>query len=78
MEQTDIKETQETQESSEVFLTASQICEKLQIADSTLRNYLKNEKFPRLKLGGEYRFLYSEVLAYMRQQAEKAVNNDKT
>mgnify|MGYP006935548982 CR=1 FL=1 len=70
MEQTEIPK------SSEELLTANEICDKLKIADSTLRNYLKNENFPRLKLGGEYRFLYSEVLNYMRSKS-KVVTNDK-
>lgn len=56
----------EIPKSNEELLKANEICEKLKISDSTLRNYLKNEQFPRLKLGGEYRFLYSEVLAFMR------------
>lgn len=61
---------------NEELLKASEICEKLKISDSTLRNYLKDDNFPRLKLGGEYRFLYSEVLAFMRPEKSKAVLND--
>lgn len=63
-------------EKNEELLRANDICEKLKISDASLRNYLKNEHFPRLKLGGEYRFLYSEVLQFMRKEAEKAVKND--
>jgi len=51
----------------EELLTRKEMCEALKISDKTLASYLKNELFPRIVMpGGEYRFLRSEVLAFLR------------
>jgi excisionase family DNA binding protein len=58
----------------EELLTRSELCKKLKISKTSLRTFLKNKNFPRLKIGGDYRFIYSDVLAFMKDEAKKAVN----
>jgi excisionase family DNA binding protein len=48
----------------EKLLTVKEICDFLRISDSTLRRYLEDVNFPRVKVGGEYRFYKSKVMLY--------------
>lgn len=58
-------------EVEEKLMTVKEICKFLIISDSTLRRYLEDADFPRTKVGGEYRFYKSKVMAYWEAKGIK-------
>lgn len=52
-------------------MTVKELCEFLQISDSTVRRHLEDKEFPRLKIGNEYRFFKSQILKYCEERAKR-------
>lgn len=56
--------------------TSAQVCELLQISDSTLRRWVKAGKLPYAQLGKGYRFWGKDLLALFSNSAEQeSINN---
>lgn len=60
---------QEKQEEEEV-MTIKDLEEFLQVSRSKAYELIKSDKFPKYKVGSEFRILKSELLVWIREQKE--------
>lgn len=61
----------------EGILTLKQLCGVLNISEATLRRHIRDDAFPKLRLGKVWRFDLHKVLGYMRQKAFEAGNVER-
>ncbi len=57
--------------------TSAQVCELLQISDSTLRRWVKAGKLPYAQIGKGYRFLGRDLLALFSDAENKDAEQDE-
>lgn len=59
------------------ILTSAEIIDKLKMSDFSLRKMLRDPKFPRMRIGIDYRFIFADVVDYIRMKAEPENPDDK-
>ena len=57
-----------THDKLNAVLTLSDIARILKVSQITIRRMLRNQKIPAHKVGGQWRFVYEEVIEWLKEQ----------
>ena len=63
---------------SKKLLTVPEVAELLNLAEITLRKMVCAKKIPYYKFGSSVRFSYSQILAFMEQNAVKPLHSRRS
>lgn len=59
---------------NEAVLTRTEVAERLRVSEKSVSKYVRESRMPAVRIGPEYRFIWSDVLKWLRSRPSNKQN----